>query len=194
MDVAQSHHVDLAPFSFEISHLAGDEFLASGRDGDFAQQDRDVVARRKFCARNDFKRDRQQSVAGKHGDAVAENFVTSRAPATKIVVVHARKIVVHERVGVDAFERAGERQRLVDLAAACFGRGETQNRSQSFSAGEKTVAHRLVNGRRSRVLFRQIAVECAIDLFLPRLEIRLQVHSLGVWKLSLPYAIEMWVL
>jgi len=70
--------------------------------------------------------------------------VTSRTPASEIIVIHAREIIVHQRVGVDAFERAGEGKRISDAAAASFGGRETKNRSQSLASGEKAVAHRLV--------------------------------------------------
>src|SRR5207302_10670226 len=104
-------------------------------------------------------------------DAVAENFVASRTSAAEIVVVHAWEIVVDKGIGVDAFHSAGERQRVVDFAAACFSRGDTKNRSQPFPAGEQTVPHRLVNCRRSDVLLWQISIQRPIDPLLPRVEI-----------------------
>ena len=131
---------------------------------------------RRLRTRNDFERDRQQRVAREDCDAVPENFVARRATSAEIVVVHAREIVVDERIGVDAFHRAGERQRVVDLAATRFGRSEAKNRPQTFSAREQTVSHRLVNRRRSHVLLRQISIERAINRLLPGLEISFQIH------------------
>ena len=57
------------------------------------------------------------------------------------------------------------------LAAAGFGGGEAEGRAQAFAAGEKRVAHRLVNRRRLGRGLRQETIECAIDLFLAREEI-----------------------
>jgi hypothetical protein len=84
---------------------------------------------------------------------------------------------VDERIGVDAFERAGQRKRIVDLAAACFGRSKTENRPEPFASGEQAIAHRFVNGRRLDVLFRQVAIERAVDQFLSGSEIGFEVHD-----------------
>src|SRR6202030_2082035 len=124
-----------------------------------------------------FKGDRQQRISRQHGDTVAKNFVASWPATPEIVVIHARQIVMHERVGVDAFECTSEWKRVIDLSAASFGGGKTKNWPKAFSAGEQAVAHGLVNGSRFCVLFWQMAIQCPIDLFLPRLEIRFQVHS-----------------
>ena len=98
-----------------------------------------------------FKRDREQRVAREDGDAVTEDFVASGAAAAEIVIVHARQIVVHERVGVDALHGAGERHGCGNFAAACFSRREAQDRAKSLAAGEEAVTHRLVNSGRTGV-------------------------------------------
>ena len=85
--------------------------LAARRDGDFANDFAQIVTRPALRLRRNFKRDRQQRVAREHRDAVAEDLVAGRAAAPEIVVIHAREIVVDQRVGVNALHRAGERQR-----------------------------------------------------------------------------------
>ena len=65
-------------FAFEIGDLAGDQFLAPGGDGNFADDFAQVVARPAFALRRDFEGDRQQRVAREHRDAFAENLVASR--------------------------------------------------------------------------------------------------------------------
>jgi hypothetical protein len=67
---------------------------------------------------------------------------------------------------VDAFDGAGEGKRSIDIAATSLSRGETQNRSQSFASGEKTVSHRLVQRSGFRTRFGQITIQRAVDLFL----------------------------
>ena len=99
----------------------------------------------------------------------AKNFVAGGTSSPKVVVVHAREIIVHQRVGVDAFERAGEGKRISDAAAASFGGRETKNRSQSLASGKKTVPHRLVERSGFRTRFRQVAIQRAVDLFLASL-------------------------
>src|SRR5580765_112903 len=77
---------------------------------------------------------------------------------------------------MDAFERASEGKRVFDFSAASFSGRKTKNRSQPFAPGEKAVAHRPVKRRRFRTRFRQIAIERAVDLFLPGSEISFQIH------------------
>ena len=59
--------------------------------------------------------DRADSLLGGDGDDFLDagsgfrtDTMDGGAPATHVVVVHAREIVVHERVGVDDFDRRGE--------------------------------------------------------------------------------------
>ncbi len=102
--------------------------------------------------------------------------MTGGAAAPEIIVVHAGKIIMDERVGVDAFKCARDRQRVIDTAMTSFGCREAKNRSQTFAARKQTVTHRLVERVRFRVRLRQIAIERAVDLSLPDLEILFQIH------------------
>src|SRR4029453_6717740 len=119
---------------------------------------RHIIALRRLRGRNNLKRDCQQRVSSKHGDAVAENFVTSRTPASEIIVIHAREIIVHQRVSVDTFQCAGEGKAIPDFSPASFSGREAKNRAQSFATGEKAVAHRLVKRYWLRARLRQIAI------------------------------------
>jgi len=49
-------------------------------------------------------------VLNKDGDSLSENFMGRRSTAPKIVIIHARQIIVNERIGVHAFDGAGQRQ------------------------------------------------------------------------------------
>ena len=133
-----------------------------------------------MAVRNNFKRDRQQRVSSQHGDAVAENFVARRAAAPEIIVIHAREIIVHQRISVDAFDRAGEGKGGIDVAATSFSRGEAKNRSQSLASGKKTVPHRLVERSGFRTRFRQITIKRAVDLFLAGPKILFEIHGMEV--------------
>jgi hypothetical protein len=84
---------------------------------------------------------------------------------------------VHERIGVDAFDGTGKWKGVINVAATSFSRGETKNRSQSFTSGKKTVPHRLVERGRFRTRFGQIAIQCAVDLFLAGPEIFFEIHG-----------------
>ena len=58
---------------------------------------------------SDFKSLGEQRVAGEHRDAFAKHFVVGEFAAAIIVVVHRRKIIVDQRVGMDAFHGASQR-------------------------------------------------------------------------------------
>ena len=75
-----------------------------------AKHFRHGIAAESFHAGRNFERDGEQRVARQDGNAVTENFVAGRAAAPEIVVVHARQIVVNERIGVDALHCAGQRR------------------------------------------------------------------------------------
>ena len=77
---------------------------------------------------------------------------------------------------MNAFKRAREWKRIIDLAVASFSRSQAQNRPQTFSAGKQTVAHRPVNRRRLDIRFRQITVQRAVDQFLVSDEMAFNIH------------------
>ena len=64
------------------------------------------------------------------------------------------------------------------LPRQASARGETQNRSQSFTSGEKTVPHRLVERSGFRTRFGQIAIQRAVDLFLASLVDIFEIHGM----------------
>ena len=77
---------------------------------------------------------------------------------------------------MDAFERAREWKRIVDLAATSFSRRQAQNRPQTFSAGKQTVAHRPVKRRGLPIRLRQIAVQRVVDQLLASEAIAFEIH------------------
>ena len=101
-----------------------------------------------------------------------------RAAAPEIVIIHAGKIIVYQRIGVDAFDGAGEGECVVDVAATSFSRGETEDRPQSFASGKKTVPHRLMQRGRFRARFRQIPIKRAVDPFLASPKILFEIHGM----------------
>ncbi len=98
-----------------------------------------------------------------------------------------------ERIGVDAFDRAGERQGRFESPATSLCRCQAENGSKPFTAGEKAVAHRPVDRGRPGALLRQKAVQRAIHFLLSRREVALQFHLAGkvrtsgvVWQTKTP--------
>ena len=71
--------------------------------------------------------------------------------AAQVIVVERRQIVMNERVGVNKFERAGDRQDGSHIGGKNSRRFEAQNRPDAFSAGLHAVAHGAVDRGRLRV-------------------------------------------
>jgi hypothetical protein len=61
--------------------------------------------------------ERQQAIPRQDGDRLAVDLVVGGMPAAEVVVVHGRQVVVDERVGVDALQRAGGRQHVRQATA-----------------------------------------------------------------------------
>ncbi len=87
------------------------------------------------------EREREKRVSGKDRRRLIESAVHRRLSAAQIVVVHCRKIVMHERIAMHAFESGGGGKRF------CLGNAEqrrTLNHKkwpQAFSP-RSCVAHR----------------------------------------------------
>jgi len=65
--------------------------------------------------------------------------------AAEVIVVHARKVIVDERVGVHDLDRASKREGVFDFASAGLGGGKGEDGAEAFSAGKNGVAHALMN-------------------------------------------------
>jgi hypothetical protein len=77
----------------------------------------------------------EQSIPSQDSHPLAEDDVGCRFAAAKIVVIHAREVVMDERVGVDHLNGASGGQGLVRGAAAGFGCGAAKNRAQALATG-----------------------------------------------------------
>jgi len=163
-------------FAFEIEHLTRNEPPASGGMREFRHQGRRRIAFRRGCGRKNFESHCQERIPREHGNSFAENFVICGASASKIVVVHARQIIVNQRIGVHTLDCACGRYRSRQIAAARFRRGEQQNGPKSFSTRKQAVTHCGMNGSGTRPLRRQCVIQRAIHEPGPGAQIRLQRH------------------
>ena len=132
--------------AFEVGDLAGDELERARRVGDFKDDLRCGVAFERRSFGGNFKGLGEQPVAGKDGDALAKNFVVGEFAAAIIVIIHRGKVIVNQRVSMNAFDRTGGRERIVHFTATSFGGRDTQSGTQAFAAGKKGIAHRFVDG------------------------------------------------
>ena len=111
--------------------------------------------------RQDLERERLHGVAREHRLGDAEADVDGRLAAPQDVVVHARQVVVDERIGVDQLDRAGGTERRAMLAMDRVGRGEDEQRPQALAAVENGVAHRVAQAGRG--IGRNASVERRLD-------------------------------
>ena len=149
----------LALLVFEVLYLSRDETQAAGGHGEVAYQCAYGIAFGRVAFRDHGECLGQQRVAGQHGDAFAKDFMVRGFAATQIVVVHAGQVVVDERVGMDALDRAGQGHGGRGLAADGFARGEAEDGPNAFPARKNRVAHRLVDRGRRGGFRRQKLVE-----------------------------------
>jgi hypothetical protein len=63
----------------------------------------------------DLERQRVQAVAGKHRLRLAERLVHRRLAAPQVGIVHARQIIVDQRIDVDRLDRAADAQRTLGV-------------------------------------------------------------------------------
>ena len=83
----------------------------------------------------------QQTVAGKDRIGLAIGNVHRRLAAAKIVVIHGGKVVVNQRIAVNAFERCADAQGGLPVAAEKGGAFHHQKGPQTLAAIQDTVAH-----------------------------------------------------
>lgn len=88
-----------------------------------------------------------QRVAREDGERLAEGLVVRGLAAAQVVVVHARQVVVDERIVVHQLQRAGIRQRQMPVDPAQPRKLERQHRADAFAAGEDAVAHGFIQPR-----------------------------------------------
>ena len=104
-----------------------------------------------------------QRIAGQDRGQFLEGAVERRLAAPQIVIVHARQIVVDQRVDVDAFDRERDPHRPFAIDLEQVAGGDDQHRPDPLAAADRGVAHRLVEpGARVGGDFEQ-GIEGAVD-------------------------------
>ena len=119
--------------------------------------------RRKRRGEHRFKGESLQRVARQHGGGLAEHLVVRRLAAAQIVVVHARQIVVNERIGMQQLHAAGGGKRGVNIAAAKTTEFQRQDRPQALAARGETVAHGVEQPRVGLVRGDALCIEKVLD-------------------------------
>ena len=84
--------------------MAGDEAETAGGMGQLLHEIGGGIAAVGFGAGDRREGFGEETIASKYGHRFAENAVVSWATAAEVVVIHARKVVMDQGVGVDAFD------------------------------------------------------------------------------------------
>ena len=84
---------------------------------------------------------RLQRIPRQHGRALAKHLVVGGLAAAQVVVVHARQVVVYQRIGVQHLHRAGHGQGLFRLQAVQAREFQHQHRAYALAAGRQAVVH-----------------------------------------------------
>ena len=108
---------------------------------------------------------RLQRVSGENGIGLAEHLVAGGLSAAEIVVIHARKIVVDQRIGMQHFDAAGRRQCRGAVSAGDLAELHEQQRSDALSSGKERIAHG-VQKLLLRAVRREIRLQRGVDLIL----------------------------
>ena len=112
-----------ALFGEQVFHLTTDQATAAGCIGQFAHQRMGQPGAVGVVPGENHKCFREQRIAGEKGGGLVELAVGGGSPATEVVVVHAREVVVNERVGVNALDCHGGRHGGIPGQSQLLGRG-----------------------------------------------------------------------
>src|SRR5690349_7003508 len=161
MLVFELGHAQGLPHARQVDRLsARHATAAAGRREELQhfQLNRGIVAQ--AVLREQMERERLQAVAREERGRHVEFDVAGRLAAPEHVVVHARKVVVNERIGVDAFDRARRDLEPARVGARRLARGEREQGPYALASSEHRVAHGLVeaprrNARRGQSTFQR---------------------------------------
>lgn len=132
-------------FGVEVEDLAGDEAETTRGMGKFGDQVRGGVAAVGRGPGDRGERLGEKSVSGEDGNGFPEDAVAGGSSPAEVVIIHARKIVMDQRVGVNALDGTGCGKGVGLLSPDGPGGGEAKNGTEAFPPREEAVPHGLVN-------------------------------------------------
>ena len=102
----------------------------------------------RFRCGDNVEGERQKAVAGEDRIGLAIGDMHRRLAASQIIVVHGRKIVMHQRVAVHAFKRCTDTQGRLPVATEEGCAFHHKEWAQALAAVQEAVAHRSDEGCR----------------------------------------------
>ena len=112
----------------------------------------------------DLERQSVKAVAGEHRLGLAKGLVHRRLAAAQVGIVHARQIVVDQRIDVDRLDRAADAKRALAVDREQPRRGHGEQRAEPLAAADRAVPHRLVERFAAVAGRRQEAAEEIVDV------------------------------
>ena len=136
--------VELLPLGDQVEHLPSGHALRARGARHFQHQigpDERILM---GCGvGDDLERQVVKAIAGQHRGRFVEGAVDGRLAAAQIVIVHARQVVVDQRIDVDRLDRrTGADDPLLVQSEQPAG-GDGQQRADALAAAQPGMAHRL---------------------------------------------------
>ena len=157
--------VELLALRGEVHHLSAGHARRAGRSGQLEHEvgaDPRVLVRRGMG--EDLERQSVEAVAGEHRLGLAERLVNGRLAASQVGIVHARQIVVDQRIDMDRLDRAADAKRPLAVDREQSRRRNGEQRPKALAAADRGMAHRLVQPVAAVAGRRQQAGEEIVDL------------------------------
>ena len=82
-----------------------------------------------------------ERIAGEDGGGLVKGPMHRGLPATQVVIVHGREVIVNQRVGMDQLQRHGRGVQVVIRGAQGAAGRIDQHRPQPLAAHQQGVAH-----------------------------------------------------
>src|SRR5262245_14851332 len=107
-------------FPLEIKNLTRDHTVRTSCGGCKCRNDtQDMIRRKMFGTCDCLESESQEGIAGKDGDGFIKLLMTGGSPATKIIVVHCREIIMDERITMNHLDGCGDGQNGFPVRFIC---------------------------------------------------------------------------
>src|ERR1700720_3634274 len=113
----------------------------------------------------DCESQRQEGVACENGGRFIESLVNGWSSPPHVVVIHGWKVIMNERIAVNAFQRDGRIQSKIGTHSKQARTFDDEERAKPLSAAERPMSHGLKQpfGNRAKALLPQPFVEMTFN-------------------------------
>ena len=127
--------------------------------------------------REQLKRQRLQTVPDQQRSRLVILDMASRLAAAQHVVIHARHIVMHQRISMDQLDRCRRNIQTRRIRTGQLARRKRQQRTDAFAAIQHCVAHRFMQSLRRNIGARQQAAQHIFEMRLPGRNPALEIRA-----------------